>query len=210
MILLELFITFFEIGLFTFGGGYAMISLVREQTLAHGWLTEAELLNMIAVAESTPGPIAVNMATFVGSTQAPKVAAEFAEMGINIPEFVWRILGSALATLGVVLPSFIIILLISAVIRNFLKIEAVQGALNGVRPCVVALILGTALTLAMSTLLGFKSVDQGGITPDYIGIIIFALVAASSMLIKKLSGKKPSPIILILISASLGMILYSI
>lgn len=191
MIFLELFITFFEIGLFTFGGGYAMISLVREQTLAHGWLTEAELLNMIAVSESTPGPIAVNMATFVGSTQA-------------------GILGSACATLGVVLPSFIIILLISAVIKNFLKVEAVQGALRGVRPCVVALILGTAITLATSTLLGFKSVEQGSITPDYMGIIIFAVVAGASWLIKKLSGKKPSPIILILISAALGMILYSI
>ena len=191
MIFLELFITFFEIGLFTFGGGYAMISLVREQTLAHGWLTEAELLNMIAVSESTPGPIAVNMATFVGSSQA-------------------GILGSACATLGVVLPSFIIILLISAVIKNFLKVEAVQGALRGVRPCVVALILGTAITLAMSTLLGFKSVEQGSITPDYMGIIIFAVVAGASWLIKKLSGKKPSPIILILISAALGMILYSI
>lgn len=191
MIFLELFITFFEIGLFTFGGGYAMISLVREQTLAHGWLTEAELLNMIAVSESTPGPIAVNMATFVGSTQA-------------------GILGSACATFGVVLPSFIIILLISAVIKNFLKVEAVQGALRGVRPCVVALILGTAITLAMSTLLGFKSVEQRSITPDYMGIIIFAVVAGASWLIKKLSGKKPSPIILILISAALGMILYSI
>lgn len=191
MIFLELFVTFFEIGLFTFGGGYAMISLVREQTLAHGWLTEAELLNMIAVSESTPGPIAVNMATFVGSAQA-------------------GILGSACATLGVVLPSFIIILLISAVIKNFLKVEAVQGALRGVRPCVVALILGTAITLAMSTLLGFKSVGQGSITPDYMGIIIFAVVAGASWLIKKLSGKKPSPIIIILISAALGMILYSI
>lgn len=210
MIFLELFITFFQIGLFTFGGGYAMISLVREQTLAHGWLTEAELLNMIAVSESTPGPIAVNMATFVGSAQAPNIVAEFAEMGICVPEFVCRILGSACATLGVVLPSFIIILLISAVIKNFLKVEAVQGALRGVRPCVVALILGTAITLAMSTLLGFKSVEQGSITPDYMGIIIFAVVAGASWLIKKLSGKKPSPIIIILISAALGMILYSI
>ena len=69
MIYLQLFLTFFEIGLFTFGGGYAMISLIREKVLAFGWLTEEELLNMIAVSESTPGPIAVNMATFVGSTQ---------------------------------------------------------------------------------------------------------------------------------------------
>ena len=191
MIFFELFITFFQIGLFTFGGGYAMISLVFEQTLAHGWLTEAELLNMIAVSESTPGPIAVNMATFVGSTQA-------------------GILGSACATLGVVLPSFIIILLISAVIKNFLKYEAVQAALSGVRPCVVALILGTAVTLAISTLLGFKSIEQASFSVDIIGIIIFAAVFAISFIIKKLSGKKPSPIIMILISAALGMLLYSL
>ena len=106
MILLELFLTFFEIGALTFGGGYAMIPFVREQVLAHNWLTEEELLNMIAVSESTPGPIAVNMATFVGSEQA-------------------GILGSAVATLGVVLPSFIIILVISALLKNFLKYTGV-------------------------------------------------------------------------------------
>lgn len=191
MILLKLFLTFFEIGLFTFGGGYAMISLVKEQVLANNWLSEAELLNMIAVAESTPGPIAVNMATYVGSSQA-------------------GILGSALATLGVVLPSFIIILLISAVIKNFLKIEAVQGALAGVRPCVVALILGTAITLALSTLLGLKTIGETQVSPDYIGIGIFAFVFALAEIIKKVKGKKLSPIIVILISAALGMILYSL
>ena len=93
MIYLKLFLTFFEIGMFTFGGGYAMISLIRDKALALGWLTEEELLNMIAVSESTPGPIAVNMATFVGSTQG-------------------GVLGSLVATIGVVLPSFIIILLV--------------------------------------------------------------------------------------------------
>ena len=108
MIILTLFLTFFEIGLFTFGGGYAMISLVREKVLEFGWMSEDELLNMLAVSESTPGPIAVNMATFVGSTQG-------------------GILGSIAATLGVVLPSFIIILIISAFIRNFLKYRGVQG-----------------------------------------------------------------------------------
>ena len=191
MILLNLFATFFQIGLFTFGGGYAMISLVREKVLENGWLTEAELLNMIAVSESTPGPIAINMATFVGSTQA-------------------GILGSACATLGVVLPSFIIILLISAVLKNFLKYEAVKAALLGVRPCVVALILGTSVTLAFSTLLGLKTVGQIVVDPDYRAIIIFALVAIASYAIKKLSGKKPSPILMIVISAGLGMILYSL
>ena len=191
MILLELFITFFQIGLFTFGGGYAMISLVSEQTIARGWLTETELLNMIAVAESTPGPIAVNMATYVGSTQA-------------------GILGSAFATLGVVLPSFIIILLISAVMGNFMKIEGVQAALTGVRPCVVALILSTAITLAISSLLGFTTIADASFEPDFIGIAIFCVVLIASSVIKKISGKKPSPIVIILISAALGMVLYSI
>ena len=111
MIYFKLFLTFFEIGLFTFGGGYAMISLVREKVLTFGWMTEEELLNMIAVSESTPGPIAINMATFVGSTQG-------------------GFLGSLMATLGVVLPSFIIILLISALIRNFLKYKGVQAFLG--------------------------------------------------------------------------------
>ena len=128
MIFFELFYTFFEIGLFTFGGGYAMISLVREKVLMNGWLTEGELLNMIAVSESTPGPIAINMATFVGAMQGRELGWPFADM-----------LGSACATLGVVLPSFIIILLISAVIKNFLKYEPVKAFLKGVRPCVPAL-----------------------------------------------------------------------
>ena len=190
MIYLELFFTFFKIGLFTFGGGYAMISLIREQALALGWLTESELLNMIAVAESTPGPIAVNMATFVGSTQG-------------------GVLGSLLATLGVVLPSFIIILLISAFIKRFLEYKAVRATLGGIRPCVVALILATALTMLMSQLLGFAHIGDG-ISPDFRGIIIFAAVAAIPPLAKRFLGKKPSPILLILLSAGLGMLLYSI
>ncbi len=190
-ILFKLFITFFEIGLFTFGGGYAMISLVMEKTLANGWLTEAELLNMIAVAESTPGPIAVNMATFVGSTQA-------------------GILGSAFATLGVVLPSFIIILLISAVMKNFLKYEGVKAFLTGVRPCVVSLILGTGVTLCLSTLFSFKSIAENSFSPDVKGIIIFAVVLVVSLAYKKLRDKKMSAIWVIAISAVLGMVLYSL
>ena len=190
MIYLKLFLTFFEIGLFTFGGGYAMISLIREKALSLGWLTEEELLNMIAVSESTPGPIAVNMATFVGSTQG-------------------GMLGSLVATLGVVLPSFIIILLISALIRNFLKYKGVQAFLGGVRPCVVALILATAVTMLLSTLLGITTVS-GGFALDVKGIIIFAFLVAFAFVCKKVKKKKPSPIWMILISAGLGMLLYSV
>jgi chromate transporter len=190
MILLELFLTFFEIGALTFGGGYAMIPFVREQVLLHGWLTEEELLNMIAVSESTPGPIAVNMATFVGSNEA-------------------GILGSACATLGVVLPSFIIILIVASLLKNFLKYNGVKAFLSGVRPCVVSLILGTAITLFLSVLLG---IGGGDFTPniDLKGIIIFVIVIATATIYKKIKGKKPSPILMIAISACLGMILYSL
>ena len=190
MIYIKLFLTFFEIGLFTFGGGYAMISLIRDKALSLGWLTEEELLNMIAVSESTPGPIAVNMATFVGSTQG-------------------GILGSLVATLGVVLPSFIIILLITAVLHNFLKYKGVQAFLKGVRPCVVALILATAITMALSTLLNFTTL-QGGCSPDLKGLIILVILIAIALIFKKIRKKKPSPILMILISAGLGMLLYSI
>lgn len=190
MIYLKLFLTFFEIGMFTFGGGYAMISLIREKALAFEWLSEAELLNMIAVSESTPGPIAVNMATFVGSTQG-------------------GILGSIVATLGVVLPSFIIILLISALIQNFLKYKGVQAFLGGVRPCVIALILSTAFTMLLSTLLGVTTV-RGGFAPDLRGIVIFAILVAIAIIFKKIKKKKPSPILMIVISAGLGMLLYSV
>ena len=190
MIYLKLFLTFFEIGLFTFGGGYAMISLIRDKALALGWLTEAELLNMIAVSESTPGPIAVNMATFVGSTQG-------------------GILGSLVATLGVVLPSFIIILLVCAVVRGLLKHKGVQAFLRGVRPCVVALILATALTMALNVLLHVTTFT-GGIAPDGKAILVFALLVAIAFAFKKFKKKKPSPIVMIIISAGLGMLLYSV
>ena len=188
MIFLELFLTFLKIGAVSFGGGYAMISPIRQEVLAHGWLTEAELMNLIAVAESTPGPIAVNMATFVGSTQG-------------------GILGSFLATLGVVLPSFLIILAIAALIRGFLKYKGVQAFLSGVRPCVVGLILSTSATLFMTTLLGFTSF-HGPIAADRKGLGILAILTSIALLWKKHRNKKPSPIVMILISAVLGIILY--
>ena len=190
MILLELFLTFFEIGALTFGGGYAMIPFVKDAVLTHGWLTEDELLNMIAVSESTPGPIAVNMATFVGSTQA-------------------GVLGSIVATLGVVLPAFTIMVIISALLKNFLKYKGVSAFLSGVRPAIVSLILGTAITLFLSVLLGIG----GGtftLNADLKGIIIFALILAIAGIYKKIKGKKPSPILMIVISACLGMALYSL
>ena len=188
MIYLKLFLTFLQIGAFSFGGGYGMISLIREKVLIHGWLTEEEMLNMIAVAESTPGPIAVNMATFVGSSQG-------------------GFLGAILATLGVVLPSFIIILIIAALIRNFMKYAGVKAFLGGIRPCVVGLILATAIT--MFTAIGFSGIGDT-LTTDFNGIIILVILILINIVAKLALKKKPTPILMILISAGLGMLMYSL
>ena len=190
MIYLKLFLSFLEIGAFSFGGGYGMISLIREKVLAYGWLTEEELLNMIAVAESTPGPIAVNMATFVGSAQG-------------------GFLGALLATLGVVLPSFVLILIIATLIRNLLKYAGVKAFLCGIRPVVVGLILATAITMFMSTALGFGGIGDT-LAIDVRSIIIFAVLIAISVIAKLAFKKKPSPILMILLSAGLGMLTYAL
>ena len=166
-----------------------MISLVREVVLENGWLTESEFISFIAVSESTPGPLAVNMATFVGSSQG-------------------GILGAVAATAGVVLPSFVIILLIAAVLRNLLKYAGVQAFLSGVRPCVVALILATGLTMFLSTLLGITKAGDA-ISPNRNGILIFLLLCLISTGMKKWKKKKPSPILMILISAGLGILFES-
>ncbi len=188
MIYLQLFLTFLKIGAVSFGGGYGMLSLIREEVLSHGWLSEEELLNMIAVSESTPGPIAVNMATFIGSSQG-------------------GVLGSFLATLAVVLPAFVIILLISTVIRNLLQYKGVNAFLVGVRPIVVGLILATAATLLIGQLLGM-SMWKDPVSLDVIGAVILAVLIGIRIVYSSIRKKAPSPIIMILISAGLGLLLY--
>ena len=188
MIYLSLFFAFFKIGLFTFGGGYAMISIIRETVTSHGWLTDGRIMDIIAVSESTPGPIAVNMATFVGSSQG-------------------GILGSFCATLGVVLPSFIIILIIASLIQNMLKNRYINGFIVGVRPCVVALILTSSIIMGLKTLFGISSVFEG-ITVDFKGIIILFITFLIMLIYKKFKSKSISPIILIVISAIIGMAIY--
>ena len=191
MIYLKLFLTFLEIGAVSFGGGYGMISLVREKVITNGWLTEGEFLNMIAVAESTPGPIAVNMATFVGSTQG-------------------GVLGSALATLGVVLPAFIIMLIIASLIRNLLKYKGVQAFLGGIRPAVVGLIIATASTMILGSVLGFSAGGFALSLDELVkNVAIFASVVALATVYKKIKKKKISPILLILFSGVLGLVLFS-
>jgi chromate transporter len=190
MIYLELFLTFLQVGAFSFGGGYGMIAMIRELTLAHGWLSEAELINFIAVAESTPGPIAVNMATFVGSSQG-------------------GILGSLCATLGVVLPSFIIILIIAAAISGLMRFAGVKAFLGGIRPCVIGLILATAFTMFCTVILGSSAISPN-MSLDIRALVIFGLLTSTALISKFVFRKKLSPILMILISAGLGMLAYGI
>ena len=190
-IYLELFLAFFKIGLFTFGGGYAMISLVMETTVTKGWLSENEILNYIAICESTPGPIAINMATFVGSSQA-------------------GVLGSICATFGVVLPSFIIILLIAMVLQNLLKIKAVNSFINAIKPSIVGLISATFITLFLSNIFGISSLEETELIFNYQGLIIFLVVVGISTAYKKIIKKAVSPILLILLSGILGILFYAL
>ncbi len=190
MILLELFYVFFFIGLLTIGGGYAMIPMIKDEVVTRGWMTMEELLNFFAIAESTPGPFAVNTATMVGFSQA-------------------GIVGAIVATLSVVLPSFIIILIIAKYITNFLKYKQVKWALDGVKPIVVGLIVGVVLNLIANDVLGLTTVldlfNKSLVieTVDYMSLIIMI-----AMFLLKMKFKKLSPIFMIIISAVLGIIIY--
>lgn len=188
MMLLKLFLTFLKIGVVSFGGGYGMISLIRETVLSNDWLTEEELLNFIAISESTPGPIAVNMATFVGSSQA-------------------GILGAFCATLGIVLPSFIIILLIVTILNNLMKFAGIKFVLSSIRPTIVALIFSTFIIMFLSLIFGIKTVHSS-VKFDWKGLTIFCILACVILLYKKIRKKSISPILLIILSSILGLLFY--
>lgn len=189
-ILLDLFLTFLKIGAVSFGGGYAMIPLLNNEVLSHNWLTESQILNFIAVSESTPGPVAVNMATFIGASQG-------------------GIVGALLATLGVILPSFIIVLLVACLIKGLLNFAGVKAFLSGVRPVVVGLIVGTGILLLLSVIIGVSKIGQP-ISFDYKSVIIFSIILATYIIYKKIKKKNISPLILIIMSALLGMLFYGL
>lgn len=182
MIYWELFLGFLKVGCFSFGGGYGAIPLIREVVLSHGWLEEESLSYMIAVSESTPGPIMVNLATYVGSSQG------------GLP-------GALLATLAVVLPAFCIILLAMVLLRAALKTAWAQSILGGVKPCVTGIILATGLYMLCTNLLPAGS-------PDWRAALIAVLLGTALWGCKALFRKKLSPITLIVISAGLGILLY--
>ena len=191
MIYLTLFLTFLKIGAVSFGGGYAMIPLIQDEVLSYGWMGLEEIINFIAICESTPGPIAINMATFVGFSKA-------------------GVLGALCASLGVVLPSFVIILLIVAIITNLLKFAGVKAFLNALRPVVVGLILGTAITIFVQVVLGVSNLSENAISFDYKALIIFGVITTISLGYKRITKKVMSPILLIIIAALLGVIYYGL
>ncbi len=184
MTYITLFLEFFKVGLFTFGGGFAMIPLIKEVVLKYSWLSESEFYDFIGVCESTPGPVAINMATYIGSLQG-------------------GILGSIVATLGVVLPSFIIILLIASIIKNFTDNKYFKGFIKGTKPVVTALIVSTGAILLMKAI-GFVSVADFSF--NLISVLVFLLLIAIYFVFIKAFNKKLSSIQLILTSAILGII----
>lgn len=182
MIFLELFLTFFKIGLFTFGGGYAMLPLIQAEVKAHQWLSEQELINFIAVSESTPGPFAVNISTYVGM-----------ESG--------GFFGAFCATIGVVLPSFVIILLVAKAFEKFQKNKIVTGCMSGLKPAVIALIGSAVISVGQTVFfpMGYFTTEVFVSPAFYLALVLFV-----GMLI--LAIKKINPIFIIIISAIVGII----
>ena len=187
MIYLDLFLGFLRVGCFSFGGAYGAITLIRDVALSFGWLDDATLTYMIAVSESTPGPIMVNLATYVGSSQA----------GLG---------GAVLATLAVVLPSFLVILLAAAVLKNLLENQYVKAVLGGLKPCVIGIILATGVYMTVHN--GISGMGKPGL--DLRPAAITAILAAVMWGAKPVLKRKVSPLALIAVSACLGILLYGI
>jgi chromate transporter len=191
MIYLQLFLTFLKVGAFAFGGGYAMLSLIGDSVLKYGWMTEAELINFVGVETVIPGPIAVNMATYIGYEQG-------------------GLLGAVLATVGVVLPSFIVILIVAALIKNLLKYPPVRTFIASMRPALGGLILSVAVTMALTVFFGIDTVKNVNFSFDTRTLAVLAAVVAVPLVWKRFRKKEFSSILLVVISGVLGMVLFGI
>ena len=191
MIYLQLFLTFLKVGAFAFGGGYAMLSLIGDSVLKYGWMTEEELLNFVGVETVIPGPIAVNMATYIGYGQG-------------------GFLGAFLATIGVVLPSFIIILIVAACIKNLLKYPPVKTFIASMRPALGGLIVSVAVTMALTVFFGIDTVSTINLSFDPRTLVVLAVVMAIPIIWKRIKKKEFSSILLVVISGIVGMLLFGI
>ena len=185
MIYFDLFIGFLKVGCFAFGGAYGAIPLIRDVVMSYGWLSDEMLTYIIAISESTPGPIMVNLATYIGSSQA-------------------GFLGAVIATLAVVLPSFLIILLVTALLKITLKNKNVQAVLRGLKPCMIGIVLATGVYMVWKNCFG----PVTAIKVNLQAIIITTLLIASMFGYKRFAKKKLSPIGLIVLSAIFGIIIF--
>lgn len=186
MILLELFLGFLKVGCFAFGGAYGAIPLISDVVLSYHWLDDEMLTYMIAVSESTPGPIMVNLATYVGSLKA-------------------GVLGSVVATLAVVLPSFLIILLVTALLKGVVKNPYAQAVLRGLKPCMIGIILATGVYMIIRN--GIVIQDSSVMLRPLVLTAVLGTVYFGSRKIKK-GGM--SPILLICLSAMAGVVAYGL
>ena len=191
MIYLQLFYTFFLIGLFTFGGGYAMIPMIEEQVVGNGWISDKALTDFIAISEATPGPFALNISTFVGNS-------------------VGGVFGAICATIGVILPSLIIIIIVAILMNKFMKNRFVQGALAGVKPIVLALILSTALLLFIKTILFNGNAVKGDMTFDLRSLTLLIVLSGLLIVYRKTHKKSLGAIKLLGIAALLGIIIFTV
>ena len=180
MIYLELFLQLFKVSCFTFGGGYSAVPLIREVVLNCNWMSEEQLAHLIAVSESTPGPILVNLATYIGSTQAG----------------FW---GSVVATIAVILPAYLAILLVTGLLQKFMTSPKVKAVLQGLIACVTGVILATG---------GYMILSNCAASFDWRTIVITAILAVVMIYYPKLTQKNLSPIAIIILSAVLGMVVY--
>lgn len=194
---LKLFWVFFKIGLFTIGGGHAMIPLIMQDVVAEGWLSEEMLIDFIAISESTPGPFAVNIATYTGTTVGQTLLGGGFWPGL---------LGAICATIGVVLPSVIIIILIVKLFSKAMKKPAVKEVFTGVRSSVSGLLLSVFISLFLTVILGMDSVWDKPTGFDFVGFVIFAILLAVSFV--KVKGKSLHPIIIVVLSGLLGLLMY--
>lgn len=188
MIFLQLFITFFEIGLFGFGGGYGMLSLIQTEVVRnHTWMTSAEFTNIVAVSQMTPGPIGINSATYCGYK-----AIMNAGMGHTM-----AILGSATATFALVLPSFILMILISRMFLKYMNTPLVESIFKGLRPAVVGLLASAALLLMNED--NFWTIDEPWYFWISIGIFVATWVGTKVV--------KVNPILMIVFAGFAGLLL---
>ena len=193
MIYLQLFWEFFKTGLFAVGGGMATIPFLYDLSDKTGWFTHNDLANMIAVGESTPGPIGVNMATYVGFLT-----------GMRDNGILTAILGAVTATLGLITPSVIVILIIAAILKSFRDNKYVNSAFYGLRPASTGLITAAGITVIMSTLVVIGGVTEHTFALNWKGLILGAVLWVLTNVVKQ--TKKLHPIVFIGFSALVGIL----